>query len=59
MSAAQHLALKNTIQIRARIMEIGANYKMALSDSEITFLKNNLLNFERRGNLIIVITIIQ
>ena len=29
MSAAQHLALKNTIQIRARIMEIGANYKMA------------------------------
>jgi hypothetical protein len=36
-------------------MEIGANYKMAQSDSEITFLKNNLSNFERRGNLITVI----
>ena len=45
MSAAQHLALKNTIQIRARIMEIGArimeigaNYKMALSDVQ----RNNI-----------------
>jgi hypothetical protein len=36
-------------------MEIGANYKMASSDSEIIFLKKKLSNFERRGNLIIVI----
>jgi hypothetical protein len=43
MSAAQHLALINTI------MEIGANYKWP------RLIKNNLSNFERRGNLIIVI----
>ena len=49
MSAAQHLALINTIGIRARIMEIVANYKMASSDSEITFLKNNLSNFETQS----------
>ena len=54
MSAAQNSAF-NTIRIRARNMEIDVNYKMASSDSEITFLKNNLSNFERRGNLIIVI----
>jgi hypothetical protein len=30
-------------------MEIVANYKMASSDSEITFLKNNLSNFETQS----------
>jgi hypothetical protein len=40
---------------RARIMEIGGNYQMASRNRAITFLKNNLSDFERRGNLIIVI----
>jgi hypothetical protein len=55
MSAAQHLALTQFEFVR-KLWKLAQTTKWPLvGDNEITFLKHNLSNFERRGNLIIVI----